>query len=147
MSLLRWRRRMGAGVAAVAVLVAVASPITIAHEGHDLGITVRIPLALSPDAAAGKKLYDEFCATCHGSNVDGTHKGPSLIPYDEVHHPDGHFLDAVKSGVEQHHWNFGPMKPVDGLSGEETRKIIAYVRELQAFNADPKNANPGDSPE
>ena len=90
---------------------------------------------MTPAARAGKEVYDAMCAACHGRKVEGTHEGPSLIPYDRAHHPDGHFVEAIKSGVRQHHWNFGHMAPVDDLTEEEMRNVITYVRELQAFNA------------
>lgn len=124
-------------VAASILVMAVA--ISRAHEGHDLGITVRMPLVLTPGARAGKELFEAKCAACHGRNVEGTHTGPSLIPYDRAHHPDGNFFEAMKSGVRQHHWNFGDMPPVNDLTEEEIRNIITYVRDLQAYNSDPDN--------
>ena len=33
-----------------------------------------------------------------------------------------------------HHWRFGHMPPVAGLSRKDVAKIIAYVRELQSAN-------------
>jgi mono/diheme cytochrome c family protein len=37
------------------------------------------PLAADPDAiAAGKNIFEEHCAKCHGANAEGTKKRPSL---------------------------------------------------------------------
>lgn len=107
-----------------------------AHEGHDLGINVRVPLVLSTEARAGKARYDAKCAACHGKNAEGSHVGPSLIPYDQAHHPDGDFAKAIQSGSPEHHWKFGEMPPVKDLTEKEIRDVITYVRELQAFNAE-----------
>ena len=58
-------------------------------------------------------------------------KVPPLIMYGEAHHPDGRFYDAVKKGVKQHHWTFGDMPPIPGISKDEIEFIIRYVREIQ----------------
>lgn len=37
------------------------------------------PLANDPDAtAAGRKLFEQHCAECHGETADGSKRGPSL---------------------------------------------------------------------
>ena len=37
------------------------------------------PLAADPDAiAAGRNIFEEHCAKCHGANAEGTKKRPSL---------------------------------------------------------------------
>jgi len=41
---------------------------------------------------------------------------------------------AVKNGVRQHHWPFGSMPPIPGVSKAEVSQIIAYVRTLQRAN-------------
>lgn len=38
---------------------------------------------------------------------------------------------AVARGAPQHHWKFGPMPLVDGLTDAEVGDIIAYVRGQQ----------------
>lgn len=84
--------------------------------------------------AAGEVLYAANCAECHGADLRGTDRGPShlSIVYEPNHHPDAAFLLAVKNGVRAHHWNFGPMLPVDGLTDEEISSITAFVRSVQA---------------
>jgi len=108
----------------------------IAHENHDRTPDVRMPLMLSPELSHGQKTFNANCASCHGKQLEGSKKGPSLIPYDRVHHPDGAFATAMKSGVKQHHWAFGDMPPVAKLTDHDIQAIINYVREVQDFNTD-----------
>jgi hypothetical protein len=44
------------------------------------------------------------------------------------------FQLAVQNGVRAHHWKYGNMPPVEGLTKGDVRGIIAYVRELQREN-------------
>lgn len=85
------------------------------------------------DAAAGQEAFETHCITCHGPEGQGTDQGPPLvhIVYEPSHHGDEAFRSAVASGVTPHHWDFGPMPPVPGISESETDAVIAYVRELQ----------------
>jgi len=91
----------------------------------------------SPPAASrggtGAVLYAQSCASCHGSDLRGTDVGPSHLSevYAPDHHPDSSFRAAIEQGTRAHHWDFGDMSPVTGLSDEEIDAIIAYVREQQ----------------
>ena len=84
----------------------------------------------------GQELFAANCATCHGANAGGTGQGPPLIHiyYEPNHHPDAAFYSAIAIGVRQHHWNFGNMAPVEGLSREQSGKIIAFIRAVQRAN-------------
>jgi mono/diheme cytochrome c family protein len=86
-----------------------------------------------PNPAAGKKLYGEKCVQCHGGDLRGTKEGPPLVHriYEPSHHGDVAAQIAVKHGSRQHHWNFGDMKPVPGVSADEIAHITAYVRAEQ----------------
>ncbi len=81
----------------------------------------------------GEALYQESCASCHGSDLRGTDKGPShlSIVYEPNHHGDEAFRSAVANGSPQHHWPFGDMEPVEGLSDDDVDAIIAFVRDTQ----------------
>ena len=83
--------------------------------------------------AEGAKLYSASCAECHGSELRGTDRGPShlSILYEPGHHGDGSFQIAVLIGSTAHHWDFGPMPPVEGLSEGDVEAIIAFVRQIQ----------------
>jgi len=82
---------------------------------------------------AGETMYTGSCATCHGTNGTGTTTGPPLVDkiYEPSHHADAAFHRSVQLGVVAHHWQFGPMAPVEGLPPEQVDRIIAYVRWLQ----------------
>ena len=85
------------------------------------------------DAKRGQGLFQVKCAACHGLDARGTDKGPPLVHsiYRPGHHADLSFHLAVKNGVRQHHWNFGNMDPVKGVTPENAADIIAYVRKEQ----------------
>lgn len=98
-------------------------------------VTVNVP-ALSGMASEGSGIFAAKCATCHGINASGGQGGPPLIHkiYEPDHHADGAFVMAVRRGVRQHHWSFGSMPQVDGVTDDDLRAIIAYVRAPQAEN-------------
>ncbi len=81
----------------------------------------------------GRELYGQACSVCHGQNLEGTNAGPTFLNriYAPWHHADISFIFAVERGVRAHHWNFGNMAPVEGLSHEQVLAIIAFIREQQ----------------
>jgi mono/diheme cytochrome c family protein len=90
--------------------------------------------AQDPDlVATGANAFEANCAECHGADLRGTDRGPSLLSevYVPSHHGDGAFQIAVLTGSPQHHWDFGPMPPVEGLTEADVEAIIAFVRETQ----------------
>jgi mono/diheme cytochrome c family protein len=93
------------------------------------------PAASAPATlvAAGADLYAANCAQCHGADLRGTRAGPSLlsIVYEPNHHSDAAFVLAVAGGVQPHHWDFGPMPPIEGLGPEDVDAIVAFVRDRQ----------------
>lgn len=106
-----------------------------AGDGPAGAVGVAVP-QLSAGALFGKKAFDENCASCHGALLDGTDKGPPLIHdyYNPGHHSDAAFYAAIARGTRQHHWRFGDMQPVPGVSEDEARMIVRYVREMQRAN-------------
>ena len=100
-------------------------------------VEVALPEALSENAQIGKAAFEAKCAACHGVNAAGQDGvAPPLVHkiYEPSHHGDGSFLVAVRNGVRAHHWRFGNMPPVDGLTEGDVKMIVAYVRELQRAN-------------
>lgn len=97
------------------------------------------PGQLSAAASLGKKAFDDNCARCHGANGTGSNQGPPLIHnyYNPGHHGDGSFYSAVANGVQQHHWSFGNMPPLPRVTRDQTRMVIAYIREVQRANGIP----------
>ena len=92
--------------------------------------------ALSAEAEQGKLLFDENCAACHGENAAGSDKGPPFINriYEPGHHGDAAFAMAAKQGVRAHHWRFGDMPAVAGVTNADVARIVVYVREIQRAN-------------
>ena len=81
----------------------------------------------------GAGAYAEHCASCHGADLRGTDQGPSHLSqvYEPGHHPDWSFEVAIREGVRAHHFDYGDMPPVEGISDTEVADIIAYVRAVQ----------------
>jgi mono/diheme cytochrome c family protein len=90
--------------------------------------------AATGDKASGEALFNASCAQCHGVDATGTQSGPPLVHqyYVPSHHAHAAFLLAVRNGVRPHHWNFGAMPPIDGLTDDDVTDIVAYVRSLQS---------------
>ena len=94
-----------------------------------------------PDLTAyeigGNTLFEANCAVCHGRNAAGQDGvAPPLVHkiYEPNHHADESFQIAVARGVRSHHWNFGNMPAIEGLSRDDVTRIVAYVRALQRAN-------------
>ena len=82
---------------------------------------------------AGEKLFNTNCSACHGVGAVGTNQGPPLVDrtYYPGHHNDFSIRNAIKNGVRAHHWDFGNMLPVAGVSEDDAEKIICYIRDTQ----------------
>lgn len=91
---------------------------------------------LSSQAIAGQAIFDANCAICHGPFATGSDKGPPLIHviYEPSHHGDMSFVMAAQNGVRSHHWQFGDMPPVPGVTPDDVVQIVAFVREVQRAN-------------
>lgn len=99
-------------------------------------VDVRVP-ELDAMTQAGKQEFDENCAKCHGANAAGQEDvAPPLVHriYEPNHHGDQSFYLAAKQGVRAHHWPFGNMPPVEGITDTEIGQIVDYVRTLQRTN-------------
>jgi mono/diheme cytochrome c family protein len=100
-------------------------------------VEVMLPVQLSPEAQIGKRGFEAKCSTCHGANAAGQNGvAPPLVHkiYEPSHHSEIAFVLAAKNGVSSHHWNFGNMPPIEGLTDGDVKMIARYVRELQKAN-------------
>ena len=99
-------------------------------------VSIQVP-PLEGNAAVGARIFERTCATCHGSNGSGNEgAGPPLIHkiYEPSHHSDESFQRAVATGVKSHHWRFGDMPRVTGLTRGDVSMVIAYIRQVQRAN-------------
>ena len=114
----------------------VNSNVAEAEQSEAL-VQIEIPSELSGLATIGKRGFDKNCAACHGENAVGQDGvAPPLVHkiYEPSHHGDESFQRAVAMGVRAHHWKFGNMPAIEGLTRADVKAITAYVRELQRHN-------------
>ena len=99
--------------------------------------SIIVPETFSAPSYFGQIAFEQQCSACHGKNAAGsTGNGPPLVHpiYEPGHHGDTAFQRAALGGVQAHHWGFGDMPPVEGITPETVTLIAAYVRELQRAN-------------
>jgi len=92
------------------------------------------PGAATPaEFTRGEALFNADCAPCHGQEAMGTDHGPPLVNpiYQPDHHADASFYLAIRNGTRAHHWMYGNMPPVQGVSDDDATRIVAYIRWLQ----------------
>ena len=129
---------------ALAVIFGLASALwlSVNNSADDIIIknvptNVLLPDTLSQDAQIGKLAFEAKCTSCHGTNAAGRDGvAPPLVHiiYESNHHGDESFQRAVAMGVQAHHWSFGNMPAVEGLTRGDVMMIIKYIRELQREN-------------
>ena len=100
-------------------------------------VEVILPDRFTGAEAMGERAFAAACAVCHGTNAAGREGiAPPLVH--PIHHPGHHadeaFQIAVRNGVRAHHWRFGNMPPIEGVTRAEVDTIIEYVRALQRAN-------------
>ena len=128
------RRTISVAVLLAALMWAIKAPKPA--EAQELKASeVKTP-EMTPELNIGKMVYDRYCASCHGENAAGTEKGPTFLHrvYHPGHHGDEAFLVAPKQGARAHHWQFGDMKPVEGVNDAQLESVVGYVRALQRAN-------------
>ena len=99
-------------------------------------VNVAVP-ELTTAEKAGEATYNQYCAQCHGKNAAGQNGvAPPFVHaiYRPGHHADAAFYFAATNGVRAHHWPFGNMPPVEGISKQDVDRIVTYVRALQRAN-------------
>ena len=99
-------------------------------------VAVTVP-ELNTVELEGEAAFNTRCASCHGANAAGQDGvAPPLVHriYEPGHHGEQAFLVAAQLGVRAHHWRFGDMPPVQGITEAEVSSIVTYVRALQRAN-------------
>lgn len=135
---------LGAAVvlAILGILFALSGPnpvpaATPEYSSETAIVAISVPDTLTQSAKIGKAAFDAKCAACHGPDAVGQLEvAPPLVHkiYEPSHHGDEAFQRAVAVGVRGHHWPFGNMPPVEGLTRGDVQMIVAYIRELQRAN-------------
>lgn len=90
---------------------------------------------INDDVAGGRggAIYGANCAACHGAALEGTDLGPSLLDpmYASGQLSDDRFRSAVRNGVEETRWEFGPMPAMGGLGDDQIDELLGFVRASQ----------------
>jgi len=102
------------------------------HVAGQVGGGVAGP-ATPAEFSKGEALFKADCAACHGQDAMGTDHGPPLVHpiYQPDHHSDASFYLAIRNGARSHHWMYGNMPPVPGVSDNDAMQIVTYIRWLQ----------------
>jgi PQQ-dependent dehydrogenase (methanol/ethanol family) len=117
----------------VAVAVTAISANALLAQQSD---TARNPLGGRVDAAAaGRRLYDQTCASCHGPAGQGD-RGPALAGGRFTHgSDDGDLFHVIRTGVAG-----TQMPPFAALSDEQTWQLVSYLRTLTAAEPSPPSS-------
>lgn len=111
-----------------------AAPAAATASGEMVAVTVP---ELTGAALRGQQYFQAKCAVCHGPNAGGQEgKAPPLVHqyYRPAHHGDMAIRLAARRGVTSHHWRFGNMPPIEGLTDADLNDIIAFIRAVQRAN-------------
>ncbi len=112
-------------IVAVGLLLPLAVIVTLAGQAKTKKQTA------TADAAAGKKLFEEHCALCHGIDGRGG-RGPSLNRVHLTHAADdealkGVIMDGIAPNMPQG-WYF---------DDDDVANLVAFVRSLSKVRPDP----------
>jgi mono/diheme cytochrome c family protein len=93
--------------------------------------------ARTSDLAAGQRIFERKCVSCHNTNGDGKTVTAGRFPYanliDGVWRSDGS-AGAIERQIRQGH---DPMPKFEGkLTDEEIRQTVTYVLELSRSEAE-----------
>ena len=102
-----------------------------------LTVVILAGVALSARAADGKALYEKECKKCHGE--DGKGKTKMGEKYNAKDYTDAKVqeelkdeaaIKAIKDGYKDKEGK-QVMKPAEGLSDQEIKDLVAYMRKFK----------------
>jgi len=124
-----------APVAALAIVTGSAAAHYTTAQGNADAARVTNPVAMSAESlAAGKQLYQRYCATCHGISAEGgsgsdiSPPAPDLTDTEWKHgSTDGEIFSVIKNGVppdlSMEPWG-------DRIKDADIWNVVNYVRSL-----------------
>jgi len=107
----------------------------LAAQGNPEAAKVQNPAASTPESlAAGKRIFQRYCANCHGINAEGgpgndlIPPAPDLTAKEKKHgNTDGEIFNTIKNGVPPE-LNMGAWG--DQLKDPDIWNVVNYVRSL-----------------
>src|SRR5512140_723335 len=101
-----------------------------------LSIAIMAVSALSAGAADAKANYDKHCAKCHGADGKGETKmgkKSGAKDYTDAKVQDELKDEAAIKAIKEGYKKDGKevMKPAEGLSDEEIKGLVAYMRKFK----------------
>src|SRR5438876_536921 len=113
-------------MASARAITRVSAALTVVAAAALAGVTAA---GTQSDPAAGRALFDQACASCHGAAGQGE-RGPSLNSGRFVHGgDDADLARAIRSGIA------GSQMPAFArFSDDEVRQLVAYIRVVAAVD-------------
>ena len=135
---LLWRLRVRTFLSrALSIGILLASPIGVVAlaQGNPEAARNKNPVAVTPESvAAGKQVYQRYCATCHGLNAEGGSGSDISPPAPDLTDSewkrgstDGEIFDVIKNGVPPD-LNMEPWG--DRITDTNIWNVVNYVRSL-----------------
>jgi mono/diheme cytochrome c family protein len=147
------QRKMSFGasmaVAAAIIMVVLIAPSQLASAGEGVSKEYAA-LAAAPESArlrqnplvsdlhttaAGRKLFAQHCAQCHGKSGEGTNRAPSLLEDEVQNATPGTLFWLLTNGVVRH-----GMPVWSKLPEPQRWQIVSYIQRLKT-EAHPVSAN------
>ncbi|MEZ5239447.1 MAG: cytochrome c [Microthrixaceae bacterium] len=116
-------------LAAALALLAALSFTACGNDGSD---QASAPVGAG-DPEAGEQVYGDFCGACHGRDFEGSVQGPSHLDphFEPATTSDEDYRNAIRNGVDQSAFDFGPMPAIRSLDDQQIADVIAYIRSVQ----------------
>ena len=120
----------------IGILLACVASIVIIAQSNPEATKVKNPVAATPESvAAGKQLFQRYCASCHGSTAEGgsgsdiSPPAPNLTDTEWRHgSTDGEIFYVIKNGVPPD-LNMEPWG--DRIKDPDIWNVVNFVRSLK----------------
>jgi len=120
---------------AIGVALAALAAVGSSAQGNPDAAGIKNPVVASPDSiAAGKALYQRYCATCHGLDATGGSGSDISPPAPDLTDAewkrgstDGEIFSVIKNGVPPE-LNMEPWG--DRIKDPDIWNVVNYVRSL-----------------